>query len=128
VEGGRTEWRFSFSIESMAEFAKLSGDYNPLHADVEFAKRKGFDAPLVYGMLVSSQMSRLVGQELPDNNAILTGVKMDFLGPCFPGESLVFAAELVNKSDSTLALDFKCRVLRGEKLLCRGTVSAVWMP
>jgi 3-hydroxybutyryl-CoA dehydratase len=120
------EWPFSFSIDHMHTFAELSKDYNPLHSDFEFAKSKGFDAPLIHGLLLSSQMSRLIGQELPDQNAILTGIQLDFMQPSFPEDELVFEADLVTKSDSTYSLEFKCKISRDQQTLCRGLVSAIW--
>lgn len=125
-EGMHLEWPFSFSIDHMHTFAELSKDYNPLHSDFEFAKSKGFDAPLIHGLLLSSQMSRLIGQELPDQNAILTGIQLDFMQPSFPEDELVFEADLVTKSDSTYSLEFKCKISRDQKTLCRGLVSAIW--
>ena len=127
-EGMTTSWEFSFSATEMLTFSKLSGDYNPVHCDSDFAKSKGFDSPIVYGLLLSSQMSRLIGQELPDQNAILTGVQIDFMKPSFPGEKLMFDANLVMKSNATYALDSKCQISRDNKTLCRGRVKAVWLP
>jgi len=128
IEGWQIEWPFTFSMKHLELFADLSGDYNPIHADVEFAQSKGFELPLVYGLLLSSQMSRLIGQELPDRNAILTSIQMDFMAPCFPDENLIFTANLINKSNATHALEFKCHILRDKKIMCRGKVEAVWRP
>ena len=125
-EGMHLEWPFSFSIDHMQVFAQLSKDYNPIHSDFNFAKSKGFDAPLIHGLLLSSQTSRLIGQELPDQNAILTGIQMDFIQPSFPDDELIFGADLITKSDSTHSLEFKCLILRDKKILCRGLVSAIW--
>lgn len=126
VEGLYVEWPFSFSIEDMELFAKLSGDCNPIHFDEEYAKSKGFEKPLVYGLLLSTQVSRLIGQELPDKNVILTRVQMDFILPCFPDDQLVFGAKLINKSESTYSLEFKCRISKNEITMCYGMVNAVW--
>ena len=127
-EGMKSEWAFSFSIKDMLTFAKLSGDYNPIHQDSDFAKSKGFDSPLIYGLLLSSQMSRLIGQELPDKNAVLTGIQIDFMKPSYPGDKLIFKADLIIKSDSTHALEFKCNISRDQKILCSGIVKALWLP
>ena len=128
VEGLHIEWPFSFSMESMQSFAKLSSDYNPIHTDAEFAKSKGFKSPLIYGLLLSSQMSRLIGQELPDKNSILTGIQMNFMLPCFPDDKLIFGADLINKSEATHYLEFKCRISMDGKTMCRGMVNAIWRP
>ena len=119
-------WSFSVSDEDMCIYGKLIGDFNPVHTDAKFAKGKGFDAPLIYGMLLSGQMSRLIGQELPDKHCILTSVRIDFLQPGYAGDMLRFDAELVTKSDSSGGLEFKCRITRDDKVLCRGKAMAVW--
>ena len=126
VEGLQLGWSFSVSKEDMTTYGKLIGDFNPVHTDAEFAKVKGFDAPLIYGMLLSGQMSRLIGQELPDKHAVLTGVRIDFMQPGYAGDNLRFDAELVTKSHSSGGLEFKCRITRDDILLCRGKVMAVW--
>jgi acyl dehydratase len=126
TEGMLISWPFSFSDKDLKSFAELSGDFNPIHTDLNFAKSKGFDAPLVYGLLLSTQMSRLIGQELPDKDAILTSISIEFNRPCFAQDKLFFEAELVNKSDATCALEFKCNISRGGQILCRGIVNAIW--
>lgn len=110
----------------MRTFEHLSGDHNPIHVDPAFAKAKGYDAPLVFGLLLASQLSRLIGQELPDNHAVLTGISMDFISPAYADDELRFDAELVSKSDAMHALTFKCRITRAGKTICRGTADAVW--
>ncbi len=127
-EGLHVEWPFYFSMEQINFFAELSGDHHPIHTDTEYAKSKGFKAPLVYGLLLATQISRLIGQELPDKNAMLISVQMDFILPCYPEDKLTFGADLINKSDATHSLEFKCCILMGRKTMCRGLVSAVWRP
>ena len=127
-EGLKIRWKFFYTSEDIKTFARLSGDYNPIHLDPEFANKKGFDAPLIYGVLLCAQASRLIGEELPDRHSILTNINMEFISPGFAEDDLEFEAILVRKSDSTSSLEFKCRIffaLDG-KTLCRGTVGAIW--
>lgn len=128
VVGMQLKWPFFISMEDMSLFSKLSGDYNPLHIDPKFAQSKKFEQPVVYGLLLSAQMSRLIGQELPDQNSIIIGIQMDFISPCFPNDKLFFAADLIAKSESTHAFEFKCAISRDNKKMCKGSVSAVWKP
>ena len=128
IEGMHFKWKFLFTAQDMQTFEALSGDHNPIHNDVDFAKSKGFDRPIIQGCLLSSQISRLIGQELPDSHSILTSIKMDFLQPGFPSEKLIFDAELITKSDATYALKFKCCITSSNKTLTRGSATAIWRP
>ncbi len=123
-------WNFSFSQSEMLAFESLSQDHNPIHADSNFAKSKGFEGPVVYGVLLSTQISRLIGQELPDVNVMLVGYSIDFLKPAFIDQKLTFHAKLINCSDATGMLEFKCSIRDQEsgKTLCKSLVRGVWRP
>lgn len=127
-EGLHFEWPFSISNEDMKLFSDLSGDGNPLHSNPRYAQAKGFDGPVVFGLLLCAQMSRLIGEEMPDKNSIMMGIQMEFLSPCFPEDDLVFSANLVSKSESTYTYQCKCKIIKGTKVTCQGTVDAIWKP
>lgn len=78
----------------MSEFEKISGDSNPLHTDVAYAKKRGFRDKVVYGMLTASFYSTLVGMYLPGKNAILQGMDISFNNPVFPGDRLTVKGEV----------------------------------
>jgi acyl dehydratase len=68
----------------------LSGDYNPLHADPDFAARVGFDTPILHGLCTYGFAGRAVVAEAcggdPDKLATLRG---QFSNPVFPGDTLI---------------------------------------
>jgi acyl dehydratase len=69
---------------------RLSGDYNPLHADPDFASRVGFDRPILQGLCTYGFAGRAVVAEAcggdPDKLAMLRG---QFSNPVFPGDTLI---------------------------------------
>ena len=83
---GMTE-SFSKKItaEMMEKFYEISGDENPLHRDAEFARTKGFEDRVVYGMLTASLISTLGGVYLPGKYCLIQGVETKFLKPVFIG-------------------------------------------
>ena len=72
LEVGATA-RFSKTItaEDVQGFAALSGDFNPLHLDAEFARKTTFGRPVVHGMLLGSFVSRMIGMQLPGAGALV---------------------------------------------------------
>lgn len=86
---GMTEsFTVSITEEMQNAFTEISGDTNPMHLDEEYAKAKGYEGKLVYGMLTSSLYSRLVGVYLPGENCILQEVRSRFHAPVYIGDTL----------------------------------------
>jgi 3-hydroxybutyryl-CoA dehydratase len=128
IEGAKFTWSFSISREDMRLFGDLVNDHNPIHEDEYFSKAKGFFAPVVYGVLLAGQVSKLVGTQLPDKHAILTGFCIDFIKPAYQHDNLEFSALLKTKSESTKSLDFSFIIRRSVDIISKGTVNAVWHP
>ncbi|WP_392891883.1 MaoC/PaaZ C-terminal domain-containing protein [Streptomyces sp. LN699] len=75
--------------EEQALLYRLSGDWNPLHADPEFAKPAGFDRPILhglcsYGMTLKAVVDTALGGDVTRVRAYRTR----FAGIVFPGETL----------------------------------------
>jgi acyl dehydratase len=75
--------------EDQALLYRLSGDWNPLHADPEFAKRAGFDRPILhglctYGMTLKAVVDTLLGGDVTRVRSYATR----FAGVVYPGETL----------------------------------------
>ncbi|MGW6686666.1 MaoC/PaaZ C-terminal domain-containing protein [Streptomyces sp. NPDC054961] len=75
--------------EEQALLYRLSGDWNPLHADPEFAKMAGFDQPILhglcsYGMTLKAVVDTVLGGDVSRVRAYRTR----FAGIVFPGETL----------------------------------------
>ena len=70
---------------------RLCGDRNPLHSDPEFAKRAGFDRPILHGMCTYGVSCRAVLQTYADYDphAFKQHVTR-FSAPVFPGETVSF--------------------------------------
>ena len=76
--------------ESMVnDFAKISGDFSPIHMDEEYAKSTTFKKRVVHGMLLASFLSRIDGMYLPGKHALYFSQNIEFRNPCFIGESKI---------------------------------------
>ena len=61
--GQKAQFKVVISESMVEEFAKLSGDYNPLH--MKNSSSNKFKGRVCHGMLLASLFSRLVGMYLP---------------------------------------------------------------
>ena len=65
------------------EFAKLSGDDNPVHTNSDFAKKTIFKQKVAHGFLSASLISMLIATKLPGPGSIYLSQNLKFLGPVF---------------------------------------------
>jgi 3-hydroxybutyryl-CoA dehydratase len=97
--------------ESMAnEFAKLTGDYAPLHMDEEYAHTTNFNHRVCHGMLLGSFFSRLIGMHLPGKNGLLLSYSIKHLLPCFLNQEIIVEGIVVAKSDATRIITLKATI------------------
>jgi 3-hydroxybutyryl-CoA dehydratase len=79
------EYKFSFTQEDVDNFAKVSGDYNPIHIDEAIARDSIFKKRIVHGFLSGSVFSRVFGTIWPGEGTIYLSQTMNFLKPMFTG-------------------------------------------
>jgi len=88
AEGLQPGDRFSvtrtFTHEEVHAFARLSGDYNPVHFDQAFAELKGFRAPVAHGLLTGSLLTEIGGQI----GWLAAGMNFRFRRPVYVGEAI----------------------------------------
>ncbi|GGM85913.1 MaoC/PaaZ C-terminal domain-containing protein [Streptomyces fuscichromogenes] len=75
--------------EDQALLYRLSGDYNPLHADPDFAKRAGFDRPILHGLCTYGiTLKAVVDTLLAGDVGRVRSYTTRFAGVVYPGETL----------------------------------------
>lgn len=87
------------SEDDIIAFCELSGDVNPLHNNVLYAKSHGYNECVVYGMLIASYCSTLAGCYIPGKKCLLHSVEANFLQPVFKGDTLKIIGTVIEKND-----------------------------
>ena len=119
---------FSFtrtiSEEHVQRFAKLSGDFNPLHVDKEFGSESKFGGNIVHGMLTASLFSTLMGMYCPGEKCLYLSQNIQFKKPMFYGETIEIRGTILKKVDALKMIKVLTEVYRGEDLLLTGEANA----
>jgi acyl dehydratase len=79
-------------------FAGLSGDFNPIHMDHEFARTTAFRRPVAHGLLIWSISSGLGAYAPPMRTLAFLAVRdWQFKGPVFAGDTIRLRSKVVEK-------------------------------
>lgn len=115
---------FSHTITEadVADFARLSGDYNPLHVDENYARTTKFGKRIVYGAFLQALASRLIGMSLPGRRCLYLGQNSQFKNPAFIDDAVEVFGEVKNKSESTKIIDILIEIRRGKEVLMSSEV------
>lgn len=107
--------------EDITKFADVSGDYNPLHMDEDYASKTPFGQRIAHGALTASYISGILGNNLPGPGAIFTGLSMRFRRPVYIGSEVTVRATVseMNERGHRVTLAVACivdgkRVITGE--------------
>jgi acyl dehydratase/NAD(P)-dependent dehydrogenase (short-subunit alcohol dehydrogenase family) len=90
----------AFTAADQQEFARLSGDFNPMHLDVDFARRTQMGAPVVHGihMLLWALDTALRSHAIDVQN-----LRARFHQPLYPGETATLV--LTGRTETSLHLE-----------------------
>ncbi|MDX1407178.1 MAG: MaoC family dehydratase [Saprospiraceae bacterium] len=100
-------------------FAELSGDYNPLHFDLDFAANTKFGRLVVQGGLTTGLLHALVAMDMPGPGTVFLSQNWKFTAPVYIGDTITAAAEVlsVHPSKPVTQLAVNVRRQNGETVL-----------
>ena len=98
------------TIEDIKKFAEVSGDFNPVHLDEEFAKKTIFKGRIAHGFLTASFISTIIATELPGPGSIYLKQSLKFLAPVYIDEKILVKVRIIeiNIEKSKVKLITEC--------------------
>jgi len=121
------EKKMVVSDEKITTFAELSGDYNPVHMDAEYAATTMFGKRIAHGALSASLISAILGNDLPGPGAIFTELNMRFRKPAFIDDEITARAEVVEINEKNGRIKMKVACFVDGKAIIRGEAGVVVM-
>jgi len=91
----------TFTQADFDEFARLSGDDNPIHVDPAFSARTKFGRTVAHGMFLYGVICGLLSEYFP--GAVQVSQDLMFPAPTFTGEVMTIVAEVTASSASLSA-------------------------
>jgi 3-hydroxybutyryl-CoA dehydratase len=118
--GETFEFKRIITLEDMNTFADLTGDYNPLHCDEEYAKKSEFGARIAHGMLAGSLFSTLVGMVCPGKRNLYLSQSLLFKRPIIPKIELTIRGKVKERIESVKMIIMNTQIIQNGKIAIEG--------
>ncbi len=95
--GDQFQFSETVTAESINQFAKATGDLNPMHSDPAFAAKMSFKQPVAHGLWMASLFSRALGMGLPGPGTLYVSQSLQFIKPAFIGDEVIVTVKVLEK-------------------------------
>jgi 3-hydroxybutyryl-CoA dehydratase len=109
--GDKASFTKTISESDVYAFAGITGDFNPIHVNQEFAAQSRFKQRIAHGMLSASFISTVIGTELPGINTVYLSQEVKFTAPVYFGDTLTAEAEVLEKREDKRIVMLKTTVM-----------------
>lgn len=114
--GLRVSYEREIGEEDVLSFARLSGDSNPLHVDVDYARQSNFEGRIVHGAFQVGLASALLGMHLPGQNVLLGSINSRFPAPLYYPTRAKVSGEITSWNLQTRGGQLKVVIQQAESL------------
>lgn len=100
-------------------FAELSGDYNPIHIDEEFAKTTRFGRRIAHGMISAALISSVLGCKFKERRVVYLSQNLNFVAPVFLDDTITAMATVthIREDKPIITVETVCTKQTGETVV-----------
>ncbi|MFZ3231336.1 MAG: MaoC family dehydratase [Pseudobdellovibrio sp.] len=84
---------FLITDKMVKQFAEMSGDFNPIHMDDEYASTTRFKQRIAHGMILAALISRCLNETI-GSGGIYLAQTLKFTNPVFINDEVTFELEV----------------------------------
>jgi 3-hydroxybutyryl-CoA dehydratase len=118
--GQSAEFAKTVTESDIGAFAGVSGDFNPVHINEEFAKTTMFKGRIAHGMLSAGFISTVFGMKLPGPGCIYVAQSLKFKAPVRIGDTVTARCEVTGLIPEKKFATFKTTCSVGGKIVVDG--------
>ncbi len=108
---GQTARRsLTVTADHVQSFAEITGDYNPLHFDEDFAANTKFGRLVVQGGLTTGLLHALVAMDMPGPGTVFLNQNWKFTEPVYIGDTITAEAEVLSVHDTKPVSELRVRI------------------
>ena len=113
--------------EDVIDFARISGDDNPIHLSERYAAKSRFGQRIAHGLYTASLISAALGTQLPGPGAVYRSQTLNFHAPVKIGDVVTAVVEVIELVPDGRQARLHCEALVDGKVVLDGE-AAVTVP
>lgn len=121
-----TDWKVGDEVsvsvkvtdDMVRKFADLSGDYNPIHLDDEYAKTTRFKRRIAHGMICGALISRVLAEKL-GSGGIYLAQHIKFVHPVYIDDTVTIILKVlaIRESKGIATIETTCKTQNGDTVV-----------
>ena len=108
------------TARDIEDFARVSGDHNPVHLDEAHAAGTPFKQRIAHGILTASYISAVLGTRLPGPGCIYVSQTLSFRAPVHIGDEVIATVRVTDLIKEKRRAIFHCVCKVGDKAVLEG--------
>jgi acyl dehydratase len=110
--GQKATRSITLTEDHVKAYADLTGDYNPLHFDEDFARRTRFGKRVVQGGLTTGLLHALVAMDMPGPGTVFLDQNWKFTAPVYIGDTITARVEVLSVHKSKPVTQLAITIVR----------------
>ena len=110
--GQKARRSLTLTSEHVKAYAEITGDYNPLHFDRDFAAKTKFKDLVVQGGLTTGVLNALVATDMPGPGTVFLSHDWKFTAPVYIGDTITGEAEVLSVHPAKPVTQLKITITR----------------
>ena len=117
-------WQRVMKPEYTAMYAEITGDYNPLHFQSDYAKSTRMQGLVCHGGLASGMLNALVAEEIPGPGSVFMKQELEYTAPTRPGDTLIATGTVtwIHETKPVCHLDVSVKIKESNVEVLKGKV------
>lgn len=116
--GFKTTMEVQVTDKMVRQFAEMSGDFNPIHLDDDYAKTTRFGRRIAHGMIMGALISRMLNERI-GSGGIYLGQTLKFVNPVYIDDvvTLEMTITAIRKEKGIATIDTIAKKKSGETVV-----------
>ena len=107
----------NITAEHVDSYAKLTGDYNPLHFSADFVSATKLKKLVVQGGLTTGLLHALVAMDMPGQGTVFLSQNWKFTAPVYIGDEITATAEVISLHPTKPVSQLEIEIINQDNLV-----------